>query len=460
MVKKEVQFNTHDINSSSVLRRGVISRSFFEDNRQQEGASAELALSKLEREKLGKIIDVLEHPGLGRLIDEGKITLGAVKARTEMSKLPLDQSKAALDRDEEGEAMIIGMINPPLEPLFTVSVALESADLDEFYAEVKPTLMQKKEPGAEETIWDSYSTHMLSGPITYFLLYDATGNAVLNWREQMGKTNPLSAAPGTIRGKYAFSTNKNLVHGSSGDTPAERAQNVRTEVKWLNKKLRKILVTKPEMLINLGEEFLRGLGVIEYTDKLLSVGRFIKSRRVGSEAFLSAYSITVENSRGEVETRYLAEKSIFSTGGDLTYKTQRMFKRLKLLQDHGVKTPKLYGTVGADLYEEFILNAKNSRELITEIKSDKTPVKTREALLKMLVRIAEVLDSQGFAPIGNFWHDVIFKGQDVYYVDGGYDLGEPNPNNPSTRSREQLEKEFKGLGFDSLLPKASLREHC
>ena len=41
-------------------------------------------------------------------------------------------------------------------------------------------------------------------------------------RAMMGVTNPLEAAPGTIRGDYGLMTTENLVHGSDSDESAER----------------------------------------------------------------------------------------------------------------------------------------------------------------------------------------------------------------------------------------------
>lgn len=41
-------------------------------------------------------------------------------------------------------------------------------------------------------------------------------------RAMVGKTSPLEAAPGTIRGDYAAHTNFNLIHGSDSPESAER----------------------------------------------------------------------------------------------------------------------------------------------------------------------------------------------------------------------------------------------
>jgi len=41
-------------------------------------------------------------------------------------------------------------------------------------------------------------------------------------RTMMGTTNPLDAAPGTIRGDYALDVGQNVIHGSDGPESAAR----------------------------------------------------------------------------------------------------------------------------------------------------------------------------------------------------------------------------------------------
>ncbi len=48
--------------------------------------------------------------------------------------------------------------------------------------------------------------------------------AIETVRRMMGKTNPLEAAPGTIRGDYGLSITMNLVHGS--DSPETSAREI------------------------------------------------------------------------------------------------------------------------------------------------------------------------------------------------------------------------------------------
>ena len=47
-------------------------------------------------------------------------------------------------------------------------------------------------------------------------------NAVINWRDTIGNTNPKKAKEGTIRNLYATSLGQNAVHGSDSDENAKK----------------------------------------------------------------------------------------------------------------------------------------------------------------------------------------------------------------------------------------------
>lgn len=51
-------------------------------------------------------------------------------------------------------------------------------------------------------------------------------NVIAAAREMMGATNPLNAAPGTIRGMYGLDISRNVIHGSDSPTSAEREINL------------------------------------------------------------------------------------------------------------------------------------------------------------------------------------------------------------------------------------------
>jgi nucleoside-diphosphate kinase len=61
-----------------------------------------------------------------------------------------------------------------------------------------------------------------SGPIVAFVLEG--DQAVAAARQVIGATNPLEAAPGSIRGDFAVQVGQNLVHGS--DSPESAAREV------------------------------------------------------------------------------------------------------------------------------------------------------------------------------------------------------------------------------------------
>ncbi len=58
------------------------------------------------------------------------------------------------------------------------------------------------------------------GPLVAAILVGP--EAVTAARQAIGATNPLEAAPGSIRGDYAVEVTFNLVHGSDSDESAER----------------------------------------------------------------------------------------------------------------------------------------------------------------------------------------------------------------------------------------------
>ncbi len=64
--------------------------------------------------------------------------------------------------------------------------------------------------------------YMTSGPVMVQVL-EAEG-AIDKYREIMGATNPVDAAPGTIRADFASSIQENVVHGS--DSPENAAREI------------------------------------------------------------------------------------------------------------------------------------------------------------------------------------------------------------------------------------------
>lgn len=62
--------------------------------------------------------------------------------------------------------------------------------------------------------------YITSGPVVLAVFEGP--NAVAVVRATMGKTNPVEAGPGTIRGDLGLMTGRNLIHGSDAPESAER----------------------------------------------------------------------------------------------------------------------------------------------------------------------------------------------------------------------------------------------
>jgi nucleoside-diphosphate kinase len=88
----------------------------------------------------------------------------------------------------------------------------------------------------EKSFFPKLVEFITSGPVVAMVVEGI--KAVSTVREMMGATNPLDAAPGTIRATYAMSPECNVIHGSDSLASAQREIN---------------LFFKPEELLNYGD---------------------------------------------------------------------------------------------------------------------------------------------------------------------------------------------------------------
>ena len=72
----------------------------------------------------------------------------------------------------------------------------------------------------EKPFFDELTQFMSSGKCMVLVL--KKDNAVLEWRDTIGATNPEEAKSGTIRKLYASSLGENAVHGSDSDKNAKK----------------------------------------------------------------------------------------------------------------------------------------------------------------------------------------------------------------------------------------------
>ncbi|MBA3429867.1 MAG: nucleoside-diphosphate kinase [Actinobacteria bacterium] len=73
---------------------------------------------------------------------------------------------------------------------------------------------------ATKPFFDELVSFITSGPVVAMVVEGP--DAIPTVRKLMGPTNPLEAAPGTIRGDYGTVITENIVHGSDGPDSAAR----------------------------------------------------------------------------------------------------------------------------------------------------------------------------------------------------------------------------------------------
>ena len=93
-------------------------------------------------------------------------------------------------------------------------VALKQVQVDEELARVHYA------EHAEKPFFGELVDFITGGPLVAMVLEGP--EAVSAARQLIGATNPLEAAPGSIRGDYAVEVTFNLVHGSDSDESAAR----------------------------------------------------------------------------------------------------------------------------------------------------------------------------------------------------------------------------------------------
>jgi len=73
---------------------------------------------------------------------------------------------------------------------------------------------------AERPFYNDLVQYMTSGPVIVAAL--GKENAIKDWRELMGATNPAEAAEGTIRKDFGENIEANAVHGSDSPENADK----------------------------------------------------------------------------------------------------------------------------------------------------------------------------------------------------------------------------------------------
>ena len=76
----------------------------------------------------------------------------------------------------------------------------------------------------ERPFFGELVSFITSGPLVAMVVEGV--DAVAGMRQIMGATNPIEAAPGSIRGDFATIIGENIVHGSDSPESAEREVNL------------------------------------------------------------------------------------------------------------------------------------------------------------------------------------------------------------------------------------------
>ena len=72
----------------------------------------------------------------------------------------------------------------------------------------------------DKPFFSSLVNFITSSPVVSLVLNGE--NAIQKTRTMMGSTNPLESSPGTIRGDFGLSLEKNVIHGSANENDALR----------------------------------------------------------------------------------------------------------------------------------------------------------------------------------------------------------------------------------------------
>lgn len=198
------------------------------------------ALGLAELPIVEAIKEALLSPEMSNLIHQGKITFAMIKPR-------LDESTQLGDNQSDYEIAnaISHKISMPLEVVFEASFVFTDEMIEEFYGGI-PKERQLESPPIDPnrygkqhaSRWDEFKALMKQGPVTGLILYSEQGNAVMEWRNQMGNdwkiTKVKETYPDSLRARYGNANHNNLLHGS------DSSESVMYEIEFFTRALDKL----------------------------------------------------------------------------------------------------------------------------------------------------------------------------------------------------------------------------
>lgn len=351
-----------------------------------------LQLADVEKAHLARINGILTHPALQGLIEAGKITVGLIKPH-------VNKGRPDMSDDEIADDILNSKIQKPLQVIFSLPIWITPAEVENFYSVHKARFSSLKDDQGTSTVWDRLTSYMTSGAVTFVLIYSPDGNAVPEWRRQIGPTNPAAdTARTTIRGRFGFDVRHNVVHGS------DSTENVREEIAWMQKKIDRLLnpveIGADDLLT---EEKLRQCNVLEQDEIFLGVEQFLPTQQVGREnASFSAYIVTFIDSNGHIVRRRFVTKDRPSGKDSVENEVGRFLSFQELIDAHPIdginSAPPVYhvgqttGGTGRFVREYVPDHTASMRRIVLNPEFD---ISLRKSMVESLAETAALLDSNG-----------------------------------------------------------------
>lgn len=200
----------------------------------------------IHKETLRQIIEILSSESIQQLIECDMLTIGMIKPEIDAALLPERQDEIEDITDPTIATLIMEEIQAPLELVFDISITADDEFIEQFYSGA-PRETQLKIPPTDpnryglelQNRWEEHVAMMKRGPVTWMLLHDPNGNAVAEWRRQMGTSwnveDLREEEPDSLRAIFAKDNHNNMLHGS------DSIESVHRELKLLVSFLQKIL---------------------------------------------------------------------------------------------------------------------------------------------------------------------------------------------------------------------------
>jgi len=157
-----------------------------------------------------------------------------------MIKPRLDEGMVKQQPDLDDSALadqLLGEIKDPLEVVFSISLLLDDEQIEQWYGGQPKSNQIKFPPLAEERYgvrhsnrWEEFKMLMKRGPVTFALLYENNGQAIQEWRNQMGNDWNIERVkinfPDSLRARFGIDNHNNLLHGSDSPDSARKEVNL------------------------------------------------------------------------------------------------------------------------------------------------------------------------------------------------------------------------------------------